>query len=329
MQMQLPKAVAIGEVSVRDGLQHEETFIPTETKIYLIEALADAGYRHIEATSFANPRYVPQFRDCDEVLKRIKRRPGITYSTVTMTEKSVERACEARRQGWGPDKIVCMISTSESHNQRNAGQKHADHWPLLAQWVKMAHDAGIIFNGTIGTIWGCPIEGPLPLQRAYEFVDRFFQMGADEIEYGDTTGEGTPNRAFEFYATVLDRYPDKNAHVAHFHESRGWGLANCLAALQAGVTRVESSLGGIGGQPANMIDRVPIAGTGALYTPSDITGNVRTEDLVVMVDEMGIETGLDVDRVLAIGRLMERILGRRLRSYCTQTGRIPKQHTGR
>ncbi|MBI2907726.1 MAG: hydroxymethylglutaryl-CoA lyase [Chloroflexi bacterium] len=329
MPFVLPKSVAITELVARDGFQHEQRFIPTEAKIWVINALTDAGYRHIEASSFANPKYVPQFKDCETVLKSIKRKPGVTYSTVNMTVRAVERACQARQEGWGPDKMVCMISTSESHNLRNAGEKHADHWPKLKEWLKMSHAAGIRFCGCVGTVFGCPIEGPVPVQRAVEFTDRFLDMGADEIEYGDTTGEGTPDRVFDFYSRMVEKYPDPNVHIAHFHESRGWALANCLAALQAGVARFESSMGGIGGQPADMIDGVPIAGTGALYTPSDITGNTRSEDLLVMLDEMGIETGIDVDKALATGRMVERIVGRRLRSYCTETGRIPKAPTGR
>lgn len=329
MEFVLPKAVILGEVGVRDGFQHEPHFIPTEAKVYLINALAEAGYKHIEATSFANPRNVPQFRDADEVLKKITRKPRVTYTTVTITQRSVERAIQAKLAGYGPDRIVVMISTSESHNLRNAGQRHADHWPLLAQWCRQAHEAGLKYCGCIGTVFGCTIEGPVPLERALEFTDRYLNLGADDLEFGDTTGEATPNRVFEFYSQLLDRYPNPNLHVAHFHESRGWGLSNCLAALLAGVTRFESSLGGLGGQPADMVDGVPVAGTGAIYTPSDITGNVRSEDLVVMLDEMGVATGLDVDKVLQIGRLLERMLGRRLRSYTTETGRIPKTPTGR
>jgi hydroxymethylglutaryl-CoA lyase len=171
------------------------------------------------------------------------------------------------------------------------------------------------------------------MERSIEFTDRFFQMGAEFVQYGDTTGEGTPDMVYEFFCHIFDKYPpDKYPqiiHDVHFHESRGWGLANCLAALLAGVTHFDSSLGGIGGQPAPILDRVPVSGTGDVYTPSDITGNVRSEDLLVMIDEMGIKTDVDVDKVLKIGNLLEEVLERRLRSYCTKTGRIPKGPTGR
>jgi hydroxymethylglutaryl-CoA lyase len=167
------------------------------------------------------------------------------------------------------------------------------------------------------------------MKRALEFTHRLLQCGVDNVIYGDTTGEGTPDRAYDLFSAVLRLYPNKDIHIAHFHESRGWGMACSLAALHAGIVRFETSLGGIGGQPAKIIDRVVVPGTGPRYTPSDITGNARSEDFVVMLDEMGIETGVHVDKVLELGRLLEKVLGRRLRSYCTETGRIPKGHTGR
>lgn len=327
MEFKPPKSVQLTETLLRDGLQHEEHFIPTEAKIYLIDAIVEAGYKRIEVTSFSNPLNVPQFRDAEEVLKRIQRKPGVVYVVSTVTRRAVERAIEAAQKGYGPGMIGCMISTSESHNLRNTGQTHAERWAEVKSRLRMAHDAGMKLSCCVGTVFGCPIEGPVPIERAMEFAGRFLDIGADQIMYGDTTGEGTPDRVYDFFCRIFDKYPGA-IHVAHFHESRGWGLANCLAALLAGVTYFDCSMGGIGGQPAAIVDRVPVRGTGSRYTPSDITGNVRSEDLIVMFDEMGIETGLDVDKVLDIGRLLERILQRRLKSYCTQTGRIPKGPTG-
>jgi hydroxymethylglutaryl-CoA lyase len=163
-----------------------------------------------------------------------------------------------------------------------------------------------------------------------EFTRRFLDIGADDIEHADHDGSAPPNKVFEYFSMVLKEIPDSKLHIAHFHVTRGWGLANVLAALQAGITHFEATLGGIGGQPANFVDDCPVAGTGNYYyADPNIVGLVSTEDLVVMMDEMGIETGINVDRLLEIGKMMERILGRRLRSECIHTGRIPKSPTGR
>ncbi|MCR4441002.1 MAG: hydroxymethylglutaryl-CoA lyase [Peptococcaceae bacterium] len=325
--IKLPEQIEICDVTIRDGFQNLDIFIPTEAKLYLIEELSLAGFKKIEITSLSNPKRIPQFRDAEEILKQVERRPDVTYQVVTMNEVAVRRAIALKEKGFGPDKVVVMISTSQSHNLVNAGEKHADHWPKIKQWIRMVKESGMIFCGCIGTIFGCPIEGPVPLVRAWEFAERFFEMGVDEIEYGDTTGEGTPDRVFQFYQEIIRRLPDVKRHIAHFHESRGWALANCVAALQAGIARFEASMGGLGGQPASMVDRVPVIGTGESYTPSDLTGNVRAEDLVVLLDEMGIRTGIDIDRYLEIGRLLEKIVGRKLRSWTTSSGRIPKSPT--
>jgi hydroxymethylglutaryl-CoA lyase len=168
------------------------------------------------------------------------------------------------------------------------------------------------------------------LTKAVEFTQRWLDIGADDIEHADHDGSAPPNKVYEYYSMILDAIPDPSKHIAHFHVTRGWGLANVLAALQAGITHFESTLGGTGGQPANFMDGVPVPGTGKYYYQDPgIVGLVSTEDMVVMMDEMGIDTGIDVDRLLNIGRMMEKIVGRRLRSECVHTGRIPKGLTGR
>jgi hydroxymethylglutaryl-CoA lyase len=222
-----------------------------------------------------------------------------------------------------------MVSTSASHMKKNSGLDHAGYWAEAERSIKKAHDAGIRVNGTVSTIWGCPIEGPTRLEDAVAFTKRFLEIGADDIEHADHDGSAPPNRVYDYFSMILDAIPDTSKHLAHFHVTRGWGLANVLAALQAGMIRFESTLGGIGGQPANFFDGVPVAGTGKYYyqDPNNV-GLVCTEDLVVMLDEMGIETGLDVDRILATGRTVERIVGRRLRSETVKSGRIPKTTTG-
>lgn len=328
MKWNLPHRVELRDITCRDGFQHESSFIPTETKLYFLEALAEAGFRWLEATSFAHPRFVPQFRDAEALLKQLKKKPGVTYNAITLNERALDRCLQTVEQGCGPDLVLYMISTSESHNRRNTGRSREEMWAEAPAVIKRAKAAGLKAIGTIGTAFGCPIEGPVPLKTALEFADRFHELGVDELNFGDTTGEGTPDRVFDFYSQIVEQHRGVRI-AAHFHESRGWGLANCLAALQAGVFCFDVSLGGLGGQPAKIVDRVPIQGTGELYTPSDLTGNVRGEDLTVMLDEMNLDTGLDLDRYLALGRLLERVLGRELRSWTIRTGRIPKSPTGR
>jgi hydroxymethylglutaryl-CoA lyase len=335
--LQYPAKVTLGEISVRDGLQHEEKTVPTRAKLWLTEQLILAGFRRLEVTNLGNPAAMPQFADADDLLQAIRaskliqdRLKDVTITAVTIREKAAERAFAARQKGWGPDRILFMVSTSESHHRRNSGLSLEEYWKMCEKYIRMAHENGIKVNGTVSTIWGCPIEGPTELKKAVEFTRRFLDIGADDIEHADHDGSAPPNKVFEYFSMVMDAMPDPNLHIAHFHVTRGWGLANVLAALQAGITHFESTLGGTGGQPANFVDGSPVAGTGKYYyADPNIVGLCATEDMAVMMDEMGIDTGVDVDRVLEIGRMQERILGRRLRSECINTGRIPKQHTGR
>lgn len=335
--LQYPREVILGDITVRDGFQHEEKTVPTRAKLWCLEQLILAGIRRLEVTNLGNPAGMPQFADADELLKAVRasrlvkdRLADVELTAVTIREKAAERAFAARQAGWGPDRILFMVSTSESHHQRNAGTSLAEYWRMCERYIKMAHANGIKVCGTVSTIWGCPIEGPTELRTAVEFTKRFLDIGADDVEHADHDGSAPPNKVFEYFSLVLDTMPNPDLHVAHFHVTRGWGLANVLAALHAGITHFESTLGGIGGQPANFVDGCPVAGTGSYYyADPNIVGLVATEDLVVMLDEMGIATGVNVDRLLEIGRILERILGRRLRSECVRTGRIPKAPTGR
>jgi len=335
--MKFPKRVVLGDITVRDGFQHEEKYIPVDAKLWIAEQLILAGFKRVEVTNFGNPKGMPQFKDADELMKRLRdsKKVGsllkdVELTTITIREKAVERAVQARKEGYGPDRILFMVSTSESHHRTNSGLSLDEYWKMCEKYIPLAHDAGMKVCGTVSTIWGCPIEGPTELKKAVEFTRRWLDIGADDIEHADHDGSAPPNKVYEYYSMILDAIPDPAKHVAHFHVTRGWGLANILAALNAGITHFESTLGGVGGQPANFVDGVPVAGTGKYYyqDPS-ITGLVCTEDLVVMMDEMGIDTGVDVDKVLEIGSMVERIVGRRLRSECVHSGRIPKTLTGR
>jgi len=330
-----PKKVALGDITIRDGFQHEEKFISTAAKIRYVEELILAGFKRVEVTNFGNPAGMPQFKDADDVLKGIRQskrlaRAGINWNeieltAVTIREKAVDRAIEAKKAGYGPDRILMMVSTDEQHHFANAGTTLPEYWREAERCIKKANQVGIKMCGTVSTIWGSPITGPTKLEEAVEFTKRWLEIGAFDVEHADHDGSAPPDQVYRYFAMILDALPDPGLHVAHFHVTRGWGLANVLAALQAGVTNFEGTLGGLGGQPANFVDDCPVSGTGDYYYKDpNLVGLVTLEDLVVMLDEMGIETGVDVDQVLAVGRLMEKTIGRRLRSEAILNGRIPK-----
>ncbi len=335
--MNYPKKVVIGDITVRDGFQHEEHFIPTAAKLWVLEQLILAGFKHLEVTNFGNPKGMPQFADADELFKLIRnskrvkdKLDDVVLTAVTIRERAIERAIKAKKEGYGPDRILLMVSTSESHQKKNSGLTLKEYWAMAEEWIPKAREAGIKVNGTVSTIWGCPIEGPTKLEDAVEFTKRWFDIGANDVEHADHDGSASPDRVYRYFSMLLDSIDNPDKQIAHFHTTRGWGLANVLAALQAGMTNFESTLGGIGGQPANFVDGVPVAGTGEYYynDPNDV-GLVSTEDMAVMMDEMGIETNLDIDYILKIGKTVEKIVGRRLRSKTINQGRIPKSMSGR
>ena len=337
MSFNYPKRVTVGDITVRDGYQHEEKYIPADAKIWMAEELILAGFKHIEVTNLGNPVGMPQFKDAEPVLKRIRGSkkiaqllPAVCLTAVTIREKAIERAIEAKKEGWGPDRILVMVSTSESHHQKNSGLSLDEYWKMCEKYIPKALDAGLKVNGTVSTIWGCPIEGPTKLEKAVDFTKRWFDTGVSDVEHADHDGSASPDRIYRYFSMVQEQIGKTEKQIVHLHTTRGWGLANALAALQAGMNNFEATLGGIGGQPANFVDGVPVAGTGAYYyNDPNITGLIATEDLLVMLDEMGIETGIDIDRVLELGRMNERIVGRSLRSESIKTGRIPKSLSGR
>jgi hydroxymethylglutaryl-CoA lyase len=264
---------------------------------------------------------MPQFADADELMELLytsklvaDRIKNVEITAITIRERAIERAVASRQKGFGPDRILLMVSTSESHHRVNSGLSLEEYWKMAEKYIQVAHDNSMKVCGTVSTIWGCPIEGPTDMKKGLEFSRRWLDIGADDIEHADHDGSAPPNLVYDYFSMILDAFPDPNLHVAHFHTTRGWGLANVLAALQTGITHFEGTLGG---------------GTGSYYYKDPaITGLVSTEDMVVMMDEMGIVTGVDVDRVLEIGRTVEKILGRQLRSEAVHTGRVPKEATG-
>lgn len=328
----LPKQTIIRDSTVREGFQREERLIPTSAKLWVVEQLILAGFKRLEVTNFAVPERLPQFADAEDLLRQIHGQRSIAHllnmvelSAVAINHRAVDRAIAARQKGHGPDRILMLVSVSEAYQQANSGMRIDEYWKMAETSVRQARDNGIKVCGAINSIWGCPKAGPMDMGKAVAFANRWLQIGAHGIEHADHDGSATPDKVYDYFSRVLDAVPDPSRHIAHFHSTRGWGSANVLAALHAGITQYEGTMGGLGGQPANFVDGVPVAGTGDYYHKDPgISGLVSTEDLVVMLDEMGIETGLDVDAVLKIGAMVERIVGRRLRSECVHTGRIPK-----
>ena len=335
--MNYPKKVVIGDITVRDGFQHEEIFVPTTAKLWVLEEMILAGIKHLEVTNFGNPKGMPQFKDSDDLFKQIRKSKkvgdildDVSLTAVTIRERSIERAIQAKKEGWGPDRILMMVTTSEAHQKQNSGITLKEYWKMAEEWIPKAHEAGLTVNGTVSTIWGCPVSGPTELSAAVDFTQRWFDIGANDVEHADHDGSASPDRIYRYFSMLQEAVGKTHKQIVHLHTTRGWGLANVLAALQAGMTNYEATLGGIGGQPANFVDRSPVSGTGAYYyKDANDVGLVTLEDMVVMMDEMEIETNLDIDRILSTGRMVEQILGKRLRSETINQGRIPKELSGR
>ena len=331
----MPKKVTIGDITIRDGFQHEEKTISTAAKIFYAEEMILAGCRDIELTNLGNPAGIPQFRDAEQVLtyfrgdrfrKNCERRgidpATITFTAVTIREAAVDAAIELRKRGIGPDRILMMVSTDPEHHYANSGTTLSQYWKEAERCIRKAADVGMKMNGTVSTIWGSPITGATRLEDAVEFTKRFLEIGAYDIEHANHDGSASPAQAYRYYSMILDAIPHPEVHLAHFHETKRIAPASVLAALQAGICRFEGTLGGMGGQPANFLDDCPVRGTGEYYYRDPrYVGLVTMEDLLVMIDELGIEHGYDVDRVLWLGRQMERTIGRRLRSEAIYNGR--------
>jgi len=322
-QLNLPKEVDLGDITVRDGLQALEHYFPVEEKIRLAEELILAGYKHVEVTNFGHPKFLPQFKDADELLTRLldservgpllKQNGGeTTLCTVTINERALDRALAYKaKHGRGPDYVLQMVSTDPVHHQTNSGMTLDEYWKMTERCTKKAADAGIKMCGTVSTIWGSPMEGSriTDLNIGVEFSKQYLELGADYIEQADHDGSGDPARVYEYFSKILDpaimgKWADPKYHLCHCHTSRGMGLANYLAALQAGITRFETTLGGTGGQPAHTVDGRFTGGTGQYYHFEHLfSGLVSTEDFVVMCESMGIHTGIDVRKLLAVGRI--------------------------
>lgn len=335
----MPKKVVLGDITIRDGFQHEERFISTNAKIFYAQEMILAGAREIEVTNLGSPEGIPQFKDAEQVLTALRSdafkkrvaRAGINYDEICMTavsirEPAVDRAIELKKKGIGPDRILMMVSTDPEHHFANSGTTLTNYWKEAERCIKKAADAGIKMCGTVSTIWGSPITGATKLEDAVEFTKRWFSIGAYDIEHADHDGSASAAQVYRYFSMVLDAMPNPDAHLCHLHETKRVASASILAALQAGITRFEGTLGGLGGQPANFMDDCPIRGTGEYYYKDPrFVGLITFEDLLVQIDELGIEHGYDVDRVLWLGTKMEKSMGKRLRSEAIYNGRTLKE----
>ncbi|MNK66137.1 Hydroxymethylglutaryl-CoA lyase YngG [compost metagenome] len=292
MPLRLPEKVRIVEVSPRDGLQNEKTFVSTGDKITLIDSLSETGLSHLEVSSFVNPRWIPPLADAQEVFQGIRRKPGIVYSALIPNLKGYERAIEA-----GIDEAVIFMSSSETHSRKNINKSIDETLPVLREVAEEAIADGKTVRAYISTVFGCPYEGPVDPKRVVEIIRELLDMGVREISLGDTVGLANPQQVTRFVERLAPDF-DLGVFALHFHDTRGTALANVLAGLMAGITTFDSSLGGLGGCP---------------YAPG-ATGNVATEDLVYMLEEMGVSTGLDLNRLVETSRFMQGVLGRELPS---------------
>ncbi|MFE9068862.1 hydroxymethylglutaryl-CoA lyase [Streptomyces violaceusniger] len=299
-------AVTICECFARDGLQHEPTFVPTETKIALLEAFADAGFRRIEATGYSHPRWVPAFADASRVLAGVTHRPGVAFKATCPNPRAVERALADLERGAGAEELSLLVSASESHTRKNLRTTREHQWERVTEMVALAGDRFRLI-GVVSVAFGCPFEGPVDPGRVAEDVARFVDLGADAVTLGDTTGVATPAAVTGLFAR-LDRAHPGLPVVAHFHNTRGTAIANAVAALDAGCRHFDSALGGVGGHPSRI-------GYGA-----GLTGNVCTEDLVSLFDAMGADTGIDLDALAAASRACEEALDRPLHSMVARAG---------
>ena len=303
MSDDLPERVSIREVGPRDGFQNEPEVIATDDKVRLIDLLAHTGLKRLEVTSFVRADVIPQLADAAEVLARIDPPPEVSLSVLIPNERGLDQALESRDRF---HEVSVFLSASESHNRANVNRSVEESLTGLERVLARAREAGLRREAVISTSFGCPYEGHVPSERVYGIAQRLVEAGAQEISFGDTTGMANPRQVRQFFAGAFAELPADVELTAHFHNTRGQGLANVLAALEAGVTSFESSFGELGGCPV----------------PAGATGNIATEDLVSMLHEMGIETGIDLERLLEASRAARDVLGRSLGSHVLTAGAI-------
>ena len=300
--LRLPTEVRIREVGPRDGFQNEPEVIGTDEKVRLIELLGQTGLARIEVTSFVRADVIPQLADAEEVLELVRLPEAVFVSVLIPNERGLERALRHRSRF---HEVNGFLSASETHNQKNVGRSIEESLAGLERMLARARSEGLRCEGVISTSFGCPYEGHVPVQRVLAIAQRLVAAGAAEIGFGDTTGMANPIQVREFFTAARPVLPDVEL-TAHFHNTRGQGLANVLAALEVGVESFESSFGELGGCPV----------------PAGATGNIATEDLVSMLHEMGVATGIDLSALIEASRAAQQVLGRPLGSHVLSAGPV-------
>lgn len=291
-----PKQITIKEVGPRDGLQNESVFVPTADKIAWINQMSYTGLSYIEVTSFVHPKWIPALADAVEVAAGIERVPGVTYAALVPNAKGLERALTANI-----DEVSVFMSASETHNLKNINKTREETYPILAETTKAALAAGKSVRGYVSTVFGCPYEGAVAVDEVIRVTETLLEMGVQEISLGDTIGIAQPRQVQEVLEVLLRRFPaDKLA--MHFHDTRGMAMANVLVSLEMGMTTFDSSLGGLGGCP---------------YAPG-ASGNIATDDLLYMLHGLGMQTGIDPDKLMEAARFIQGKMGRSLMSHSMQ-----------
>ena len=293
----LPRQISVREVGPRDGLQNEQP-VSTQAKIQLIDRLSATGVQRIEAVSFVRPEAIPQMADADAVWQGIERASGVRYSALVPNVRGAVRALDS-----GLTEIEAVVSASDTHNRKNVNRSTAESLDDIAEIIALAHSRGASCQVIVSTAWGCPYEGDVPVERVVATAGRAVADGADTVSFGDTTGMATPGRVYALVGEFRSAHPDAGLNL-HFHNTRGTGLANVLAALELGVADFDASVGGLGGCP---------------YAPG-ATGNIATEELVHMVEDMGVATGIDLEAMIEAAADAERIIGRQLPSQVLRAG---------
>ncbi len=305
----MTKKIQINDVGVRDGFQIEKNIIRTETKIALINQLSATGLAKIEATSFVHPKFVPNMADAETVLKEILRREGVMITAITPNIRGMERAISCHAAGGIIDEINLFMSASETHNRANVKRSTDESLADFGVMVPLAKAAGIKINGCISTAFGCPFEGNVDEERVMLFAEKYLALGFDGVTFADTTGMANPVQVERMMRVAVTRFPDADITL-HFHNTRGMGLANVIAGINAGVARYDASIAGLGGCP---------------FAPG-ATGNICTEDVVNMLNDMGIVTGVNLDKLLAVAVKIPAIVGHDVPGQVFKAGKTMHLH---
>jgi hydroxymethylglutaryl-CoA lyase len=315
----MPTEITVTEQILGEGLSSEEYLIPTETKVWLIRELISAGCKSFQVSNFGNPKYMPNFRDCEEIYSQIGRPDGVSFQAPVMNMRALDRIKELQKSGCGPNIAILTIATTDAFNELAAGRNTEETWKMIGPLVEPAHDAGLKVGGGIGGVWTCIASGErIPSNIAFDAAERWMKLGVDYLVHceGPAGPEPAPTEVYDYFSRMLDKYPDPNLHLFHLHDGYGWGLECFIAAMQAGITHFDTCLGGLqGGQGATIMNNIPLVS--ASSRPSEYLGGPRTglvcaEDFLTICDAMGVQTGIDVNKIYNLGLWVERIVGRRL-----------------